>query len=283
MDPKFNIAILLPTRGRTDALKRSVDSLIEHADDISQVQLMFGLDRDDDVGINYFNDILKPILDQSNIAYTAVKFNPLGYININRYGNVLEEYASANLYMFCNDDAIMHTKGWDTIIKSYNEQFKLLAVRTHKDHPYSIFPIVPAVWMKLLGHLSPHQMIDAWLSQLAYMLNIMERIEVYVEHDRHDLTGGNHDETFKKRMCLEGKPHDPVDFHHIDQTLARMTECEKLASYMKTLNMDTTFWENVKTGKQDPWEKLKEYDINNQMMQFSMSVDKQTNQVSYTK
>ena len=283
MTKKYSIAILLPTRGRTDALKRSVDSLIDNASNMNQVQIMFGFDKDDTVGLTYFNEQLKPQLDQQGIAYTAIKFNPLGYININRYGNILAEHADADWYMFWNDDAIMETKGWDNLITPYTGQFKLLAVHTHNDHPYSIFPIVPCVWMELLGHLSPHQMIDAWLSQLAYLLDIMERIEIYVVHDRHDLTGGNHDDTFKQRMCLEGKPYDPADFHHIQQTNIRMNEAEKLSTYMKSQGLDTSWWEAVKTGAQDPWERLKEFDTNKQMVQFSMSVDKLTNSVNYTK
>jgi hypothetical protein len=161
-------------------------------------------------------------------------------------------------------------------------EFRLLAVHTHNDHPYSIFPIVPAEWMDILGHLSPHQMIDAWLSQQAYMLDIMDRLEIYVTHDRHDLTGNNADATFKGRIALEGRPHDPVDFHHISNTKRRMAECEKLAVYMRSLGTDTAWWDSVKAGTQDPWVKLKDFDTNHQMVQFNMKVDPASGQVNYT-
>lgn len=281
MSKKYSIAILLPTRGRTTALDRSVQTLIDHADDISRVQIMFGFDRDDAIGLDHFKNNLQPALDKNHINYMAVLFNPLGYININRYGNVLAEHADADWYMFWNDDAIMETAGWDRLIAERTGEFKLLAVHTHNDHPYSIFPIVPAVWMDILGHLSPHQMIDAWLSQMAYLLDIMDRLEIYVTHDRHDLTGNNADATFKGRTALEGKPHDPKDFHHITQTQRRMAECEVLSAYMRSIGLDTSWWQAVKAGTQDPWAKLKDFDTNNQMVQFTMKVDPANNRVNY--
>jgi hypothetical protein len=281
MTKKYNLAILLPTRGRTHALDRSVRTLIDNAHNMDNVQIMFGFDRDDAVGLDHFRTSLQPELDQRGVDYVAVQFNPLGYININRYGNILAQHADADWYMFWNDDAIMETPEWDRIIGERTGEFRLLAVHTHNDHPYSIFPIVPAEWMDILGHLSPHQMIDAWLSQQAYMLDVMDRVAIYVTHDRHDLTGNNADATFKGRIALEGRPHDPADFHHIAITQRRLAECEKLAQYMASQGLSTEWWQGVKAGTQDPWAKLKDFDTNKQMVQFSMKVDPATQQVHY--
>jgi hypothetical protein len=229
---------------------------------------MFGFDRDDAVGLDHFRTSLQSELDQRGVDYVAVQFNPLGYININRYGNILAQHADADWYMFWNDDAIMETPEWDRMIGERTGEFRLLAVHTHNDHPYSIFPIVPAEWMDILGHLSPHQMIDAWLSQQAYMLDIYKRIEVHVLHDRFDLTGNNNDETFRNRPMLEGKPSDPNDFHSKQQIELRHRDCAKMAAHMKKINISTAFFENIFLGKQDPWQRLAENDTNHQMVQF---------------
>jgi len=100
------------------------------------------------------------------------------------------------------------------------------------------------------------------------MLDIMKIIDVYVTHDRHDLTGNNNDLTFKNKKMLEGNPNNPKDFHHTSYTIARMIDCDKIAELLKSKGEDTSFWEKVKQGKQDPWEKLKINDINKQMVQF---------------
>ena len=110
-------------------------------------------------------------------------------------------------------------------------------------------------------------MIDAELSQIAYMLDIMEIVEIYATHDRHDLTGSNADLTFKNREILEGNPSSPKDFHHPSYGNGRLVDAEKIASYLVSKGKDLSFWQNVKLGQQDPWEKLKKNDINKQMVQ----------------
>jgi hypothetical protein len=149
--PEFDIAILLPTRGRADMMERSVKSVVELAENPGRVQLMFGFDNDDPVGIKYFVEELQPWLDQHNVNYTAIKFAPLGYIRLNEYVNELARKSDARWLVFWNDDAVMETQDWDTEIMKYDGEFKLLAFHTHNDHPYSIFPIVPRKWLDIMG------------------------------------------------------------------------------------------------------------------------------------
>jgi hypothetical protein len=268
---EYKIAILLPTRGRDDALQRSITSLFELADNPDSIQLMLGFDTDDNEGIGAFQDTVQPWLDKQGINYTAMTFEPLGYTRLNEYVNTLAANSDSDWLVFWNDDAYMETQGWDTIIASHTGEFKLLAFHTHMDHPYSIFPIAPRAWFDHLGYLSPHQISDAWLSQQAFLLNIWERIPVNVVHDRHDLTGNNGDDTFKNRVMFEGNPRDPRDFHHPGWSQRRADDAEKIAEYMKSQGIDTTWWENVKAGKQDPWEVLKANDPNQQMRQFNVA------------
>lgn len=250
-------------------LERSVKSLIELADDPGKIQIMFGFDNDDTVGTTYFVEELQPWLDEHNVNYTALTFAPLGYIRLNEYVNELARKSDARWLVFWNDDAVMQTQGWDTEIMKWEGKFRLLAFHTHHDHPYSIFPIAPRKWLDTLGYLSPHQISDAWLSQQAYMLDIWERIEVDVLHDRHDLTGNNNDATFQHRPMLEGNPRDPRDFHSVEQMEKRHRDCFVLAYMLKTeYGHDMTFFENIFKGQQDPWEKLAKNDINRQMVQF---------------
>ena len=270
MSNEYKIAILLPTRGRTAALDRSLLGLLEKAKDLNSIQLLLGLDTDDTVGIKHFQEELQPQLDALGVDYTAMTFEPMGYGRLHDYVNTLAHNSSADWMFFWNDDAIMETSAWDLEITRYTGEFKLLAVHTHKDHPYSIFPIVPRAWLDLIGHLSLHSMNDAWLSQNAYCVNIWQRIDVHVIHDRADLTGNNLDATFKQRQLLEGNPSNPADFHHINQTTLRMQECDKLNEYIKSLGQDGTFWDRVKNQEQDPWENLRKNDINRQMVQFQL-------------
>jgi len=264
----FSISVLLPSRGRTDALERSVSSLLTLAADPKKIQLIFGFDNDDEVGSNYFLEKMLPWLDQQQANYTALSFDSMGYEGLNHYYNSLAENADADWLFVWNDDCIMNTAGWDNVIRQYDGKFCIQKVHTHNEHPYSIFPIVPAVWVETLGRLSRHQMIDAEISQIAYMLDAIQIVDIDVTHDRTDLTGNQSNEPPKPRVRYEGNPENPLDFHHIMTIQHRMDDTEKLSDLMKSRGMDTTFWTNIKLNKQDPWEKLKKNDINHHMVHF---------------
>lgn len=267
---EYKISLLLPTRGRTTALQRSILSVINKADDIDSFQIMVGFDRDDTGTIDYFVKELQPELDALGANYQACVFEPMGYIRLNEYVNGLAKDSDADWLVFWNDDAVMETPGWDTTIAGYTGQFKVLAFHTHNEHPYSIFPIVPRAWFELFGYLSPHQISDAWISQQAYCLDIWERIAVDVTHDRYDLTGNNQDEIFEKRPMLEGNPSNPKDFHHKTWHNWRISDLRKLIKYMDSQGISTEFARAIFAGKQDPWEKLKANDINNHLKQWKL-------------
>lgn len=267
-ESKYDIAMLLATRGRTEMLGRSVRSLIELAAQPQRIQIMFAFDHDDAVGFEYFSQELQPWMDARDVNYTALKFNRMGYVNLHKYNNAMAKATSSDWLVIWNDDAVMQTQDWDRVITSYTGQFQLLSFQTHRMHPYSIFPIVPRKWYDLLGYISPHPTQDGWVSQQAYMLDIYQRIEVDVLHDRFDLTGNNGDDIYANRPMLEGKPDDPRDFHSQQMIDLRHRDAAKLATYMRSQGLSTEFFENIFKGIQDPWEKLARNDINRQMVQF---------------
>ena len=269
MANEYSIAVLLPTRGRTDPLTRSVVSLFELCADKSQIKLVLAFDNDDAVGLEHFENSVQPWLDDHDIDYTAVGFERMGYACLNRYYNELASHVSADWYFIWNDDAVMQTQGWDDVIKSYTDQFRLLKIHTHLEHPYSIFPIVPRAWYDLFKHFSRHQMIDAELSQIAYMLDIIEIVDIHASHERADLVGKQEDETDRARIRFEGNPMNSYDFHNRLVADQRLADTEIIAKHMQSLGLDTKWWEQVKVGKQDPWEKLKINDINRQMVQYA--------------
>jgi hypothetical protein len=271
MTKKYNVAVLLPTRGRTNALDRSVRTLIDNAHNIDNVQFMFGFDRDDKVGLEHFQKNLKVELDQGGVKYVALQFDRLGYINIDKYYTQLAKTADADWLFIWNDDAFMITPGWDQVIKKYTGQMRVLKVHTHNEHPYSIFPIGPRLWFDTLTVLSRHQMIDAELSQHAYMIDVMQIVDIHVTHAQSELTG-HHDSTSQRKNRLEGNPLDPRDFHFASTTRQRIADCKALNEIKRAMQLDTTFLERILTGDQDPWEKLKKNDINGHMYQFETRI-----------
>ena len=264
-----SISVLLPTRGRTDLLKRSLLSLVEHAKDISSVEILLAFDNDDTASYEFFQENIAPELDAHGCTYTAMGFERLGYIRLNEYLNALAKHAQGDWFFFWGDDAVMRSDDWDQRILEVNE-FRILRIPTHNQHPYAILPIIPRAWFDVCGYISAHQLTDSWVSQIAYMLDIIQNIDVDVLHDRFDITGNNHDETWKNRPMLEGRPEDPRDFNYINWRRHRSNDADKIAAYLKSQGKDTLWWDDVCAGRQDPWAKMMspEYDPNKQLSRF---------------
>jgi len=232
--------------------------------------------------LNHFRTVIQPFLDTHDVDYEAHLFKSMGYAGLNRYYNHLAKSTSADWLFVWNDDAVMETQGWDSVIEQYTGQFKLLKVHTHNDHPYSIFPIMPRAWYDLMNHLSRHQMIDAELSQIAFLLDIMQVIPIDVVHNQVELTKDATD-PLKPKIRFEGNPTMPYDFHNPQVSARRYQDCDVIADHMRTIGLDTSWWEGVKTGKSYAWEKLIELDVNRQMSQFVMELDERGQVMSYGK
>lgn len=261
----MDISVLLPTRGRSDALMSSIESLRSLAEDFGTIEILFGVDNDDVVGLeNMLHNVL-PWIETHKINHKIVVFEPYGYNNLHQYVNGLAENSQGAWLFFWNDDAVMTTTGWDARIRERTGEFKLLSVHTHNEHPYSIFPILPRTWFDILGHISQHSSNDAYVSQIAYYLDIFERIEVYCDHNRYDITGINNDATYQQRRVMEGDPSQPGDLNHPDMVKLRGHDTAALATWMQDHGHDLTFFVDAWEGRQDPWVKMRANDINNQV------------------
>ena len=267
---QYNISVLLPTRGRREVLQTSLLSLFEHADHPERCELLLAFDQDDQISSDYFTSNIAPDLDDLGVTYAAYEFERLGYIRLNEYINAIAAHSRGRWLMFWGDDAVMESQGWDTEIVSVPD-FRVLRIPTHNQHPYAIWPIVPRAWYDLFGYMSPHQLTDTWVSQVAYLLDIMQNIPVQATHDRFDLTGNNNDETFANRPMLEGRPGDPRDFNHVNWRQRRLEDCERLSIMLESQGQDMSWWKGVKAGTQDAWAKMcsREFDPNGQVSSFA--------------
>jgi hypothetical protein len=251
----------------------SIQSLCTLAEDFASIEVLFGVDNDDVVGMENMLNNVCPWIEQNKVNHKIVVFEPLGYNNLHQYVNGLAEHSQGSWLFFWNDDAVMKTPGWDSRIRERTGEFKLLSVYTHNDHPYSIFPILPRQWFNILGHISQHSSNDAYVSQLAYYLDIFERIDVHCDHNRYDITGVNNDATYQQRRIMEGNPSQPGDLNHPDMIKLRTDDAAKLATWMQDQGLDLTFFIEAWEGRQDPWVKMRANDTNNQVDATSRRVN----------
>lgn len=262
------ISILLPTRNRVDLCRRSINSLLDNASTTDGIEILLAIDSDDQASIDFLNNELVPEFNKRDIAMRAFTFNRLGYLNLHLYVNHLARESAAEWMILWNDDAMMQTKDWDLEIEKYNGQFKVLRFRdNHDEHPNAIFPCIPKDWVMLFDMLTPHQVTDSWVSQVAYIAGVIQNVpSVYVLHDRHDLTGNNDDQTAKERIFDDNDPSRPSDLNHPDQLKMKLDWGKKLNWYLHQINQSPGWLDQWLADPEnfDLWGTFKENDPNNQ-------------------
>lgn len=184
------ISALTPSRGRPASLRRAVTSLLDTADNPDQVEVLIALDPDDDTA---------PAA-AGLAAFPAVRFwtapERYGYHGLHRYCEHLAATATGKWLLLWNDDAVMQTRGWDTIIASH--AYAVLWPQSNVAPGCCTFPVWPRAWMAATGHLSPSAHIDTYLQYLGEGLGALVKIPVEIFHDRADVTGGHDDETYRE-------------------------------------------------------------------------------------
>ena len=268
-NPNIDISVLLPVRARPGPMEQCLHTLINTANRPERIEVLIAFDDDDTDTIDYFVDVIAPYLDSKGVTYSAMQFKRLGYLRLNEYLNELANHSTGNWIFFWNDDAVMITNHWDDIIRQYDDRFALLRAETNHEHPYAIFPILPRKWVEITGNISPHQINDAWTSQIGWMLDIVVTIPVMIEHERFDLTGKNDDDVFRNRPMLEGNPNHPRDFNHIDWRKRRIQDAMKIGNYLEPLGYDLTHFRLGIENKINIWEKMIKLDKKNLMKQWS--------------
>lgn len=200
------VSILLPTRGRPDALRESVASLYETAGDRDSFEVLYAVDDDDQIPTLEAWD---RIVDDLGGRHRPKIFPQRhGYANLHEYVNVLAKMAEGKWLMLWNDDAIMQSYGWDWRIRELPCRFVL---DTWTNHPTltCTFPIVPRHWVERIGHFSLNAHCDTWWQLIGEWTHRLVRADIDVQHNRFDLTGQNHDQTYEQGRLQ----HQTISFY----------------------------------------------------------------------
>ena len=209
----MKISVLLPTRGRTDTLLRSIESLLVKATDPSQIEILLAMDRDDTASLQYVHEV---IADRWPDNIHIYQMDPLGYSKLNVYYNTLAGLAWGYWLMVWNDDALMDTQGWDDIVDSHRiHPMPLLRMPcSNFEHPFALFPIIKKEWFTVCGTFSYYAHVDRFVYNISQNLgnNVLVDIAATVTHDRADITGNNRDATFDHSFRSHDRNDDQDPF-----------------------------------------------------------------------
>jgi glycosyltransferase involved in cell wall biosynthesis len=192
------VTVLLPTRNRPHLVERSIRSLLENADDPTSIEIAVAFDQDDNLSREYLDSIAwRNLVNGQSKIFETPKW---GYQDLHKYYNLLAEHAAGKWLLIWNDDAIMKTQGWDSVIRDNADFVGLLHMRTenYRDK-FALFPLIPRVWTEIFGCVSQSNSNDSWIQHICLEAEAIRRIDAVVFHDRADLTGNNLDSTYLNR------------------------------------------------------------------------------------
>ncbi len=176
------ISVLLPTRNRVERCIKSIDSLINKANNLDQIEILLGLDNDDQTRFELIDHYKE---HHFIIPHT---FEPSGYKNLFKYYNALALSSKGDWLFVWNDDVTMDSQDWEPIIMKHDGQFALLApYHPSHDKPRKgsvLFPILPRKWIELTGRVSGHCANDTWVEHISHDLGVFIPIPLYTTHDR---------------------------------------------------------------------------------------------------
>ena len=212
------ISILMPTRQRPLNVFRLWQSVLETADDVSNIEMILYIDEDD----HSYDDLEVPFIKVSGER-----------IILSEMWNKCYEKASGDILMHCGDDIIFRTKGWDTIVsnkfKEYPDNIAFVYGNdgSHFNGVFGTHGFIHRDWVEAVGYFVPPYFVsdynDTWLNDVAKMIGRHIHVDIFTEHmhylfgkavidkntldrlDRHNQNGGveslyNSLEMQKKRL-----------------------------------------------------------------------------------
>lgn len=179
------ISILCPSRGRPDLLAGSIESLRNKA--ATDLEVLVAADTDDPNTVQVAR----------GLDTTVIVSERVGYSNLHVYYNSLAEQASGDWLLLWNDDATMLTDSWDQVIEELPPAVLVADLQSHHSPDLCCFPAVRYVAVTAVGGFSPHTPhCDTYWQDLGRATETIRSVDVHVRHDRFDVNGMNHDQTY---------------------------------------------------------------------------------------
>ena len=258
------VSIVGAMRGRVDGAIRGIDSLINQADDLENVEFVFRFDEDDFDTI----DKLRKYYAGKNLNMKFLMGKRHSYIYMNKYWDECVTECSGEYVMTWTDDMAMHPnnlKGWDTSIREFKNQFFILEIPDTTHHKWPTGVVFPRKLFEILGNrLCPNLILDRWFIEILKENDIWVLLDRNVTHYHAWAGKGPRDETFKEgrnkwdslnqfrySMASNGfedwKDFDRNDFDTIIQYLADNPNTKKVTTdktYFGTplTNKGKRFW-----------------------------------------
>jgi len=172
------ISILLPTRQRVGFVIRALNSIIGNASSSDNYEIIFGIDKDDEVSANEISNYINSL--NKNVNFKVVLCDRYSYKGFHLYLNEMYKYSSGELLWTFPDDVAIVTKNWDLVLnENLNELYVMVDLGSEwASWPFSIIPIISRKWIETTNRFSENSQSDLWLGEIAKELNIIKKVNL---------------------------------------------------------------------------------------------------------
>jgi len=201
-------SFLMPTRKRVGPCIESIESIRSTATNKDSFEILLAFDDDDDES----KVAICAHCEAVGIKYKASTSERYGYRNLHKYVNDLCEIAEGEMLWPWNDDAKILTDGWDDKILKYGTD---MALDFPNNHAIWILPLVPAKYVKEMGHFSGQTHLDTWI-QIIFEKNLQLSQfagDVLLYHNRGNGATMNIDYTESNRDVKFSSPEFYTDVY----------------------------------------------------------------------
>jgi hypothetical protein len=233
----MQIAIIVPSRERMNRRLTLLTSIITSVDDINNIKVYFGIDKDDPTrNLAYKIAAAVPCVKIVDIE-THGKFPGLG-----KLWNICVKNSTEEIISMIGDDMVFLTPGWDKMILDEFANLpedKIKAVHCNDNHhgkKLAVNLFCHRKYADVMGQFMREEFkinwVDQWLHQMFDSFGRLSyREDIMIEH-RHWVYGKAKHDNIASRMAIEDT-NQISDKLWGDLVNERIKDAKKLGAYLK--------------------------------------------------
>ena len=177
---------IVPSRDRVEDLEKFINSFVNNND---ASDLFIILDEDDSKSVKFYNENKIKEYSRERVFFIINKINFHGaFLHIlNHYSKIMTE--KYEYIGFLEDDCVIMTKHFDSIISQYNENVIYLNDKETQPDCYAGAPIIKSSIIESLGFYSPPELKCLWadkywkdLGDLTESIKFLQNVIIKHEH-----------------------------------------------------------------------------------------------------
>lgn len=212
------VSIFLCTRKRVIFLKNLIKSVLDTVNNISEVEMTFIIDDDDEDTKSIIKSLPFDNLyingekmdyeknteyDKHVDMHFIIGDRQRGYPDMHlRYNNAFKLYPVGKWTFILNDDVEIKTKNWTENLKRIDSSDKLSVAKLNDWN----FPLVQSEIPKLFEMVCPNAWLDLWYDEISKELDLYVESDIVIEHTR-TMNGSTSEDREKFFRQLERSPN----------------------------------------------------------------------------